>query len=58
MVQLMSLKSLDEVEISKFMDILYVLSIISIIENVVINKDLSLYKMERRVTIDRCIIEF
>ncbi len=39
-------KSLDEVEISKFMDILYVLSIISIIENVVINKDLSLFKME------------
>lgn len=40
------------------MDILYVLLIISIIENVVINKDLSLFKMERCVIIDRCIIEF
>ena len=46
-----------KLKFQKFMDILYVLSIISIIENVVINKDLSLYKMERRVTIDRCIIE-
>ncbi len=50
-------KSLDEVEISKIL-LFCVLSIISIIENVVINKDLSLFKMERRVTIDRCIIEF
>ncbi len=58
MVQLMSLNHLMKLKFQKFMDILYVLSIISIIENVVINKDLSLFKMERRVTIDRCIIEF